>query len=367
MDNIRNKIITISGEPASGKSTVVSAISNKYKKMGYNIHIISVGKVFRELAIKEYIKEYPDRTNTSLADIQNDKDFMEKIHSIDCIVDNEIAKKGKKINQQERPNDVYIIDSRLAWSNVPDSYAIRLTINDTIAGKRVFSDKTRGREDQYDSLDMAIQKTIERKKGEIERYKQRYNIDLSDENNYDLIIDTSYSNVEELADIIIAGEEAYRKGKEYPKNWASPVNFLPLQLGRITGTPTPYGNTIESLAENIKENGYIPSVGTLEIVRRNGKKYLLEGNHRTMGALSAGKTLLPYKIIGEENSKNTRVTGIVTDNSYKEYIYDYTDGIKYYGGKVGNIEQLKDFNDNDLLAMSNMKDINDCIENGEAR
>ena len=86
-----------------------------------------------------------------------------------------------------------------------------------------------------------------------------------------------------------------------------------------------------------------------------------------MGALSAGKTLLPYKIIGEENSKNTRVTGIVTDNSYKEYIYDYTDGIKYYGGKVGNIEQLKDFNDNDLLAMSNMKDINDCIENGEAR
>ena len=73
MEKIRNKIITISGEPASGKSTAVSAIKNKYEKMGYNVHIISVGKVFREMAIKQYLKKYPDRRNTSLADIQNDK------------------------------------------------------------------------------------------------------------------------------------------------------------------------------------------------------------------------------------------------------------------------------------------------------
>ena len=35
MSEIRNKIITISGEPASGKSTVVAALKEKYEKLGY--------------------------------------------------------------------------------------------------------------------------------------------------------------------------------------------------------------------------------------------------------------------------------------------------------------------------------------------
>ena len=212
MENIRNKIITISGEPASGKST-----------KGFNVYIISVGDVFRETVKKEYLKRYPDRTNVSLADIQNDKEFMAKLQSIDGLIDDEIARKGKEINEKERPNDVYIIDSRLAWSNVPDSYAIRLTVNEAIAGKRVFNDTTRGSEDQYETVDEAIQKTRKRKLGEIERYKEKYGINLLDENNYDLVVDTSYTNTQELADIIVSGEEAYRTGKSYPKYWANPT------------------------------------------------------------------------------------------------------------------------------------------------
>ena len=152
MENIRNKIITISGEPASGKSTVVKEIKSKYEEQGFNVYIISVGDVFRETVKKEYLKRYPDRTNVSLADIQNDKEFMAKLQSIDGLIDDEIARKGKEINEKERPHDVYIIDSRLAWSNVPDSYAIRLTVNEAIAGKRVFYDTTRGSEDQYETL-----------------------------------------------------------------------------------------------------------------------------------------------------------------------------------------------------------------------
>ena len=223
MENIRNKIITISGEPASGKSTVVKEIKSKYEEQGFNVYIISVGDVFRETVKKEYLKRYPDRTNVSLADIQNDKEFMAKLQSIDGLIDDEIARKGKEINEKERPNDVYIIDSRLAWNNVPDSYAIRLIVNEAIAGKRVFYDTTRGSEDQYETVDEAIQKTRKRKLGEIERYKEKYGINLLDENNYDLVVDTSYTNTQELADIIVSGEEAYRTGKSYPKYWANPT------------------------------------------------------------------------------------------------------------------------------------------------
>ena len=187
LKEIKNKIITISGEPVSGKSTVVREIKELYEEKGYNVHIISVGNVFREMVKKEYIKKYPDRTNVSLADIQSDKEFMKQIHSIDGKIDGTIVKKGKAFSEVERPNDVYILDSRLAWNNVPNSYAIRLTVNDAIAGKRVFNDKKRGSEDHYKTVEDAIEYTRKRKIGEIERYKERYNVDLSDENNLSLI------------------------------------------------------------------------------------------------------------------------------------------------------------------------------------
>lgn len=48
MNEIKNKIITISGEPASGKSTVKKALVKKYTELGYNVHEISTGDMFRE-------------------------------------------------------------------------------------------------------------------------------------------------------------------------------------------------------------------------------------------------------------------------------------------------------------------------------
>lgn len=65
--------------------------------------------------------------------------------------------------------------------------------------------------------------------------------------------------------------------------------------------------------------------------------------------------------------KKYRLTGITHYDAYKEYIYDYVDGIEYYGGKIGNIEQLKNFKIKDLLFMNNMKNIQECIKNVEER
>lgn len=351
MDDIRNKIITISGEPASGKSTVVQKLKEKYEKMGYKVHIVITGHIFRDRVKKEYLKMYPDRTDANLADIQEDETFAEKIKEIDTAIDEMVAKMGKEINSEERPNDVYIIDSRLAWHNIPESYAVRLTVNEKIAGQRVFNDQTRGSEDSYDTVEESIEKTRQRKLGEIERYRTIYGVDLSNTNNYNLIVDTSYSNTEELADIIIEGEKAYREEKTYPKTWASPLNFLSTQKGRETSSESWRGNTIESLAENIKKEGYDPIKGTLDIAEEDGVKYVLEGNHRTMAALSAGKTLLPYDVIYKDDKYSRQAAEEVYNDRTLERIYDWIEYIVYYGGKIGNIEQLKGLQVTDLFSV----------------
>ena len=49
-DNIRNKIITISGEPVSGKGTTIKKLVELLKEKGYSdeqIHIICTGDAFR--------------------------------------------------------------------------------------------------------------------------------------------------------------------------------------------------------------------------------------------------------------------------------------------------------------------------------
>lgn len=352
MEKIRNKIITISGEPASGKSTVVKALTKKYEDMGYSVHIISIGTLSREMQIQEYNKMFPGKAGASLADIQADPEFKPKLLQIDKSIDKEVEKKGLEINSKERPNDIYFVDSRLAWKNIPDSYSVRLTVSDNIAGERVFNDSTRETVDQYSTLAQAIEQTKARKRVEIERYKQKYDVDITNPDNFDLIIDTSYSNIDELADIIINGGKIYysQNSGYYPKTWASPATFLPLQLGRTTGRMSCSGNTIESLAELIKENGYDPISGTLEVVERNGIKYLLEGNHRTFAALSNGKTLLPYEITHKDDSiaNNMSSSSLTQSNGYMEYLYDYSDGIRYYGGNIGNINQFKEFSIKDL-------------------
>lgn len=352
MDNFKNKIITISGEPASGKSTVVKALTESYENAGYNVHIISVGKLFREFSIQEYSKMYPDKKDINLSDFQSDELFKSKVNKIDKLVDNKIENLGKEINSKERPDDVYIVDSRLAWKNIPNSFSVRLTVDDTIAGKRVFNDKSRGNEDSYTTLSQAIFKTKERKSAEIKRYLDKYNVDLTNPDNYNLIIDTAFVNVKDIANTIIQGEDAISNSKYYPKTWASPAYFIPLQGMRDTCSESSAGYKIEDLAKNIKENGYNPDIGTLDIVEKNGIKYLLNGNHRTFGALAAGITIVPYEVLDKDGKlANEKVDTYTIEKNLSEYLYDYVDIIRYYGGRneFGNINFFKDFNAKDLI------------------
>ena len=345
--HIKNKIIAISGEPVSGKGTTVKAIIAKLKEQGYskeNIHLRTTGDEFRRFfnTIIDFIKhidspeklkeigkskelqkilqnkEYReilektiaqiknsniDLSNFNISDANKSPEFSEIRRVVDTLIDEETKELGIKINEEERPNEVWIVDSRLAFDNIQSAFSVRLTTNPTVAAQRLFNDSSRGKEDKYSSIEEAKEEREERRISEIERYIKRYGVNLENPENYDLIIDTSYSSVEDIADIILQCEECYRKGEEFAKNWASPKIFLPVQseMQTFSAQPLSYGN-LENLIEAIQKNGYMPSK-EIKTVNVDGKYYIIEGHHRNFASVYAGKTLIPYNNIAKDDEK----------------------------------------------------------------
>lgn len=349
----KNNIISISGMPVSGKSTTINTIIEKLKESGYDsskIHLISTGKQFREvfndiiniiknygidekgnnldsseltqkllsqkrfrdIIIKTIVKMRKNNyeiSNFSIEQANNLEEFKDLRNKIDELIDTNIYDLGNEINSEQHDDEIWLIDSRLAFSNIPDSFSVRLTVDDNIAGERLVNDKTRGQEDnQYKSISEAKKAIINRRNGEQKRYLERYNVDLEDTNNYDLIIDTSYSNVEDIAETIIKCNKKYRENEYFGKKWASPKKFLPTRSELMTVSKGSFV-TLDQIIENIKKQGYYEDE-ELETIHVDNRDYIVEGHHRNFGAARAGKTLVPYITIAEDDryipgTKNT--------------------------------------------------------------
>ena len=71
------------------------------------------------------------------------------------------------------------------------------------------------KEESYESLEKAIEKIEARRCGENERYKRRYNVDLDDESNYALVVDTSHMTPEEEASLIFETEQKFYTKEGY--------------------------------------------------------------------------------------------------------------------------------------------------------
>ena len=343
---IKNNIISISGEPVTGKSSNIKAIKQKLIERGYkeeNIHIISAGHDFRdyfnevlsfiesynndkklkELYNKGVIKEIFENPkyksdlinimaklksknyaeNITIEQANNMPELKEIRALIDTIIDEKIRNKGEEINKEEKKDEFWIVDSRLAFKNIPHSFSVRLTCRPDIAGKRLFVDKSRGAEDnKYKTEEDAMNQREKRKNGEVERYKKRYGIDLTDENNYNLIIDTSFSTIDDISDTILECLERYQKGKNFCKMWASQKEMLPSQRERDTLGSTSQSNSINDLIDSVRANGYNQDF-PIEIVIADGKKCIIEGHHRNFGSAYVGKTLIPYKVLAIDDEK----------------------------------------------------------------
>lgn len=345
MNNIRNKIITLSGQPVTGKGTITKTLIERLEEQGYkkeNIHVISTGNEFRRYfntlidfirslddpqklqeisetsEMKELMKGSKRRlllinaisklriNNVNLATFSieqaNNLDELEEIRAIvDELIDVGIKIKGEEINSEERPDEIWIIDSRLAFHNIPDAFSVRLTSTPEVAAKRLLNDISRGKEDSsYNSLDEAIIAREKRRIGEQKRYKERYGVDLENPDNYDLIIDTSYTSIEDETDILLKCLDYYMERKTFAKNWTSPKTLLPLQGIRETVGRAVY--SFDEMENIIKKEGYLPDK-PIEVVESNGYRGIIEGHHRNFAMANLGKTLVPYEVIAKDDER----------------------------------------------------------------
>jgi len=172
-------IITLSGKPGAGKTTVAKILA---EKLGYKFY--STGDLRGQMAMKRGL------TIDQLNEIGTKEDWTDK----------EVDNLTKEIAERE---DNLIFDSWLAFFFIPKSFKIFLEINPQVAAERVFIDQ-RPDEKHFDSP-VGIEKMLnERLEQSRQRYLKYYNVDFLDKSHYDLIVDTTnLSPVEKVVDKIL--------------------------------------------------------------------------------------------------------------------------------------------------------------------
>lgn len=141
----RPLIITISGDLGGGKSVLANALVDYWGAEAY-----STGKIQRAMA---------DERGISTLELN-------KLAETDKSIDDEIDSNFKKLSQSEKN---LVIDSRMAWHFIPESFKIKLEVNPVLAAERIIA-ANRDNE-KYGDFDATLQGLKDRKASERERFQ----------------------------------------------------------------------------------------------------------------------------------------------------------------------------------------------------
>ena len=170
-------VITISGVPGSGTTTITKQLSKKLQ-----LPIVNTGDIFRELAN------------------EHDMGLVEfgKYVESNADIDEELDKRQLKYAHAGN----VILEGRLAgWlmkANKIKAFTIFLKADLEVRIERVM-----GRENK--SYAQVKSEVLAREKCELDRFKKLYNVNYQDESIYDLIIQTSKLSPQKIVEKILDG------------------------------------------------------------------------------------------------------------------------------------------------------------------
>ncbi|MEZ4103368.1 MAG: cytidylate kinase family protein [Candidatus Paceibacterota bacterium] len=124
--------------------------------------------------------------------------LAEKDKSIDELTDQKVREMGEKEN--------IIVESRLAFHWIPDSFKVYLDLDTDTCAKRMFDDleknPSRKASEDFDSVEQMKEALLQRFESEKKRYIEMYDVNPQDLSQYDLVINTSENSVESVCEKI---------------------------------------------------------------------------------------------------------------------------------------------------------------------
>jgi len=173
----------MAGALGGGKSSTADGVA---KKLG-----------FRRFSSGDFMRQIALDMGMSLNELST---MAETDKTIDAKIDEEVKKAGEM--------EKIVIDSRLAFHWIPNSFKVYLDLPPEIAKQRILNNlKVNALRQQSESaatLEEIYKKITERLDSEKKRYKELYGVDHTDKNNFDLIVDTDKNNLKQVIKIIVS-------------------------------------------------------------------------------------------------------------------------------------------------------------------
>jgi CMP/dCMP kinase len=185
---MKKHIITLAGKPGSGKSSTGTKLA---QVLGY-----------KRFSMGDLQRKYSEELGMDFASYS-------EMQKTDHTIDKKVDEYQKEVGEKE---GAFVLDSRLGWYFIPQSFKVLLDLPAEIAVDRIMKDaesnptrkveKVETREDMITAMNARID-------SEKTRYKDLYGIENHfDVNNFDLIVNTEHHTLEDVVGII---QTAYEK------------------------------------------------------------------------------------------------------------------------------------------------------------
>jgi cytidylate kinase len=188
MSNKKKSIITIAGSLGSGKSSTGKALA---QTLGFE-HFSS-GDLFRKMAAERGVSiEAINQT----AEIQKD---------LDGLVD-------AWLRDLYQSKDNFVVDSRMAWHWMPDSFKVFLALDQDTSAERIYNHVKMEQRVSEEAQSVAdVRASIQRRfASEQKRYFDLYQVNPTDSLNFDIVLTTKRNDLKTVTAIARAAYGAWR-------------------------------------------------------------------------------------------------------------------------------------------------------------